>query len=1163
MQRAISALGESGDGRWVLSGGMDETLKLWDIASGQEARTISGQGLLWPRAIAVAADGGLAVVTDYQTARTYDLKSGLLLRQLWAQGNSLPLVSRDARWLVGEFSSASTGGSTASASGIEVLDAASGQQAWKVPAGQGARTFALSGDGHWLVTTLESHRESGNPRASAELDLWDVIDRRQVAHCSGTDFATQQRWLAAVSDDGRLLASESVDRNSVDLIDLRRCERVRSLSTQLPPTGGTSTTLSFSPDNSQLAWAVSGGTLRLWQVADGSAVDGPTATAIQWRPDGLALAYGRPGGGAPVVRALPSGSDTAMTAGAAEVNDLALVGEGEAVLAAMQDGSARWWDLASGEIRRDFVCARGAAALSVAVNPGASQVAVGCADGSASLWNVQDAQPTRSLLEPVSQDLAPVIVRYARDGSALLAARRDELAVLDPQTGAARRTITVPPAAAGIATGGAEDPAANWVRAIALHPSEPLVAVGQTRAISIWNYATGERVALLQGSSIFEKMGMGNLQGMAGRGMPMPPGFGGRSGAAGTLAGNPLAAMQALSISGAHSLAYTPDGTRLVSIGPTGRQVWDARTGREINQPAARGGAPDPRRGLDGLMGMFGGGAIGGAFNGRGVTISPDGRLAAQSVGHRVRLFDTTTLETRADLEGHTADVTSLVWSRDGSTLVSGAMDGSVRLWDAKGLKERVALIALGPRDSVAVTPDRYYRATRGRLQGVAFRTRGTLYPFDQFDLRFNRPDIVLAALGRATPELIEGYRHSYERRLRRMGFSEQMLLKDFHLPEIRILTSAIPVTTESAGLSLQVSAHDERVPLDRFMVYVNDVPVFGRAGRAIGGAVHDAQTQLDLPLVSGRNKVQVSVLNHDGIESLRQTLYTTLTTPEAAREVWVVAIGVSHYLNPRYELRYAAKDAEDLAGAFEKHAATGFHLLSITDQKATREGIRAARQWLSAAKTGDLVIVFAAGHGMIDADQNYYYGTYDIDANAPARAGMPFDDFESLLDGIRPLRKLLLVDTCFSGEIDRDELVTSPAASDGSTHVTMRAFKSMRGITVSAGEARPQPAGNLPTYARFQQDWFADLRRGTGAVVISSASGNEFALEGDTWQNGVFTYAVINGLRNGKADANGDGVVSATELEAYVTQSVRELTAGKQNPTVRRENLDFDFNVF
>src|SRR5262249_35834491 len=156
---------------------------------------------------------------------------------------------------------------------------------------------------------------------------------------------------------------------------------------------------------------------------------------------------------------------------------------------------------------------------------------------------------------------------------------------------------------------------------------------------------------------------------------------------------------------------------------------------------------------------------------------------------------------------------------------------------------------------------------------------------------------------------------------------------------------------------------------------------------------------------------------------------------------------------------------------------------------------------------------------------------------------GLPFEEFENLLDGIAPVRKLLLVDTCFSGEIERDTPtpVTSVA---GSGQVTMRAFSAMRGIHVQA-DASPVSAaasssgaatglGNtqLPVYARFEQEWFADLRRGTGAAVISSASGDEFALEGEQWRNGVFTYALLNGLKSGKADRNGDGQVSVSELE-------------------------------
>jgi uncharacterized caspase-like protein len=97
----------------------------------------------------------------------------------------------------------------------------------------------------------------------------------------------------------------------------------------------------------------------------------------------------------------------------------------------------------------------------------------------------------------------------------------------------------------------------------------------------------------------------------------------------------------------------------------------------------------------------------------------------------------------------------------------------------------------------------------------------------------------------------------------------------------------------------------------------------------------------------------------------------------------------------------------------------------------------------------------------------------------------------------------------------------------------------------------------------RFQQDWFADLRRGTGAAVISSSSGNEYSLEGEQWKNGVFTYSLLNGLKNMGADANKDQTVTVSELQTYVIEQVRKLTQGGQNPTVRRENLEHDFVVY
>jgi uncharacterized caspase-like protein len=242
-------------------------------------------------------------------------------------------------------------------------------------------------------------------------------------------------------------------------------------------------------------------------------------------------------------------------------------------------------------------------------------------------------------------------------------------------------------------------------------------------------------------------------------------------------------------------------------------------------------------------------------------------------------------------------------------------------------------------------------------------------------------------------------------------------------------------------------------------------------------------------------------------------------------------------------------------------------HVLDLTDERATRAGIRQAREWLRQARAYELVLVFAAGHGMTDEHQNYYFGTYDIDKENPALEGLPYEDFESLLDGIAPLKKVLLLDTCFSGEIEKNEpTVVAPADTAGVGTVSMRAFKPARASEASADDSAARAMTERPgggDVLRFQQELFADLRQGTGAVVISSASGNEYALEGPQWSNGVFTYALLNGLKNGRADANKDAKVTVSELQAYVLEEVRRLTAGGQNPTVRRENLDYDFAVF
>jgi len=71
------------------------------------------------------------------------------------------------------------------------------------------------------------------------------------------------------------------------------------------------------------------------------------------------------------------------------------------------------------------------------------------------------------------------------------------------------------------------------------------------------------------------------------------------------------------------------------------------------------------------------------------------------------------------------------------------------------------------------------------------------------------------------------------------------------------------------------------------------------------------------------------------------------------------------------------------------------------------------------------------------------------------------------------------------------------------------------------------------------------------GVIAMCSSTGRQFSLESNEHQQGVFTLAIVEGLR-GKAKQV-DGAVYLHHLDVYVTDRVRELSRGQQSPTTAR----------
>jgi hypothetical protein len=87
-------------------------------------------------------------------------------------------------------------------------------------------------------------------------------------------------------------------------------------------------------------------------------------------------------------------------------------------------------------------------------------------------------------------------------------------------------------------------------------------------------------------------------------------------------------------------------------------------------------------------------------------------------------------------------------------------------------------------------------------------------------------------------------------------------------------------------------------------------------------------------------------------------------------------------------------------------------------------------------------------------------------------------------------------------------------------------------------------------------QSLFVNVGKSTGATIISAAAGTQFALERSDLKNGVFTYSILEAMKDHPQ-------MKISELKTIVGKRVEELTKGLQKPTSRNETIALDWNVW
>lgn len=241
---------------------------------------------------------------------------------------------------------------------------------------------------------------------------------------------------------------------------------------------------------------------------------------------------------------------------------------------------------------------------------------------------------------------------------------------------------------------------------------------------------------------------------------------------------------------------------------------------------------------------------------------------------------------------------------------------------------------------------------------------------------------------------------------------------------------------------------------------------------------------------------------------------------------LYLLAIGVSTYEKPLPGLPFADDDARSLLNWSEGQEGRYYnqiHRQLLVNDDARRELIlKAVDDLVRQAKSSDTIMIFFAGHGVLEGE-SYYFLPRDVKVTNIVGTGVRDTDVLSSLRRQGGPNVIILVDTCHAGALSE----VLPPGARGLESGTLKVDTTAEGTQLSG--------------------------------VLSAGTASELAVEGAEYRlpndppsiggHGLFSWALLRGLGSLEADSNQDGLVSTSELIRFVTDEVARTSGGRQRP--------------
>ena len=503
------------------------------------------------------------------------------------------------------------------------------------------------------------------------------------------------------------------------------------------------------------------------------------------------------------------------------------------------------------------------------------------------------------------------------------------------------------------------------------------------------------------------------------------------------------------------------------------------------------------------------------------VAFSPDGKhLLTGSFDNTSKLWDVDTGQLNRTFEAHSGWVVSVAFSPDGKRVLSGSTDTTTRLWRSQTGELLATFFAARDGEWLVLTPDGFFSASSPKANKMLSIVRGLdVYGVDQVWQSLFSPDLVREQLADDPKGEVKSAA---------AFINLEKVLDSGPAPGVAIADLPANGKTVSDVIKLKARITDRGKGIGRIEWRVNGVTA------AVGSAPwSDSQDHLltqELALDAGDNIIEVVAYNRANVLASAPASATIsyAAPPEQAKpKLHILAIGVNDYTDRGWtppgersalyfpKLGLAVKDATTFAEDMKRAAAGLYEDVRVTlalDGEATRDGMEKAIAKVAAeVHPRDTFILFAAAHGISEngrfylIPQDYQGGPKALSERAIGQERIQ----DWLANRIKAKRALSLLDTCESGALVAGHL---------------RARTDVPASDAAVGR----------------------LHEATGRPVLTAAAKGQFAYEGLIAQSGerhgVFTWALLDALRNG--DASGDGEIELAELVGHVQAIVPSIAA-------------------